>query len=375
MIGSEALRGLMCRRGVPESVDDATLLALARDPAHKLAATLLSAWAAEGRALPVRQREELDNHRSRIERYERAWSSIVDAAPQAYVVKGPSIAAHYPAHLVRAAGDLDVVCRRADDLWAVAVRLVEQGWEVAATTVQLSERDGLDILLQLQQPPDNALGVPYVVDLTTADVATSLRTRAHQLSNRDTSPLATSAIALVAERWERRFNSRDVLDLYLLERAATPQDMAALRIGLAESGLGRAYRQLTRAVDRSGLVSEHRARLDAPSRVDIRRVADRTRRWMHPVRALGYLAATTVEDERGPLVDRIGQLVHERAGARRLLSLGLPLFGVPLSHDPAGVGLRLTDQGGQLVAHTPVGSFMLVGAACRAEWLPQEVAA
>lgn len=373
MIGSEALRGLMHHRGVPASAGDGTLVEFARDPAHKLAATLLSAWAAEGRRLPEQLRHELDEHRRRIAYYADTWSSIVDAAPNAYVVKGPSIAAHYPPHLVRAAGDLDVVCRNGDELWAAAVRLVEQGWDVTAATIQLSKRDGYDVLLQLERPSGSSLGVPYVIDLTTADVATSLRTRAHQLSTRDRSPLATSVVALVAERWERRFTSRDVLDLYLLEAAATPQDVAALTVGLAESGLGRAWRELSRDLDRSGLGPHGRIRLDTGSRVDLRCAADRTRRWLHPLRALGYMAATTVDADRGPLLDRLGRFVHERAGAYRLLSLGLPLFGVPLPHAAASPELRLARQGGQAVARTPVGSFLLVGAACRAEWFPQEV--
>jgi hypothetical protein len=371
------LTELLRSRGVPGSADDETLLAICREPSHKLAATLLSAWEMDGRELSAIMREELAEHRRRIARYEEAWALVASTAPAAYVVKGPTIAAYYPAGLIRAAGDLDVVCRDEPDLWAVTTRLIEQGWHLTALTVQRrAEQEvpgALNTLVRLQQPADGPLGLPYVVDLTTAEVATCMRTRAHRLGSSARSTLATSIITLVAERWERRFTSRDVLDLFLLERAATAEDRAALREGLGQCGLWPAYRELRHAVTRAGLGpgpglggSGHR-----DPRQSVSRLVERMMRWAHPVRVLGYLAGTTVDTDRGPHVDWIGRQVQERAGGRRLLALGLPMFGVPLGDRRTPGVLQLDEQGGHLVANTPAGSFLLVGAACRAEWLAQ----
>lgn len=68
----------------------------ARDSRHKLAATLLSLWAEDGRALTGAEAAELRLHRERIDHYRRIWSQLQTAAPGVSLLKGMTIAGLYP---------------------------------------------------------------------------------------------------------------------------------------------------------------------------------------------------------------------------------------------------------------------------------------
>ncbi|HEY3734635.1 MAG TPA: hypothetical protein VGL63_12035 [Streptosporangiaceae bacterium] len=391
----DALRQLMISRGAP-AADDEALLRAARDPRHKLAVTLLSGWQASGRLLTDEQRAELAEHRHRIGRYLEVWPVIAAAAPDAYLVKGSAIAAHYPAGLLRAAGDLDVVCPAAQ-LWPAARRLIEAGWEFGAFTIVpgrtsppavsrtrrggTGDAAGWHILVELSQPSDTSIDEPYVIELRTADVATSIARPAWRLPAGASFPVAANILALAAERWERPFRSRDIYDLAVLSDRLDAAEAASLRDGLTATGLWPELRELAGLLRRSGL-------RPAPSLPDDRAAVRRARaaralrsavRWSHPVRALGYLSLATVDRDRGARADRLAWLVGERIGTRRLLRLGLPLFAVPLPAGPAPAGspraapdeLSLVQRGGHLVAVTPVGRFLMVAGACQEQWLAQ----
>lgn len=387
----DALRQLMISRGAP-AADDEALLRAARDPRHKLAVTLLSGWQASGRPLSDGQRAELAEHRHRIGRYLDVWPVIAAAAPDAYLVKGSAIAAHYPAGLLRAAGDLDVVCPAAQ-LWPAARRLIEAGWEFGAFTIVPGRtappavRDGTDdaigghILIELSRPSDTGIDEPYAVELRTADVATSIARPAWRLAAGASFPVAANILALAAERWERPFRTRDIYDLAVLSDRLDAAEAASLRDGLTATGLWPELRELAGLLRRSGLRPAPRLPDDRAAvwRARAARALRSAVRWSHPVRALGYLSLATVDRDRGALADRLARLVGERIGTRRLLRLGLPLFAVPLPPGPAPAGspraapdeLRLVQRGRHLVAVTPVGRFLMTAGACQEEWLAQ----
>lgn len=380
----DALRELLISRGVPATADDDALLRWARDPKHKLGVTLLSAWQACGRTLPADQLGELDDNRRRIERYRGTWKVVTEQAPDARLVKGTVIAAHYPPGLLRGAGDLDVICPAAQ-LWRAASVLIGQGWELGAFAVlnariprlgrgQEVPRWQPQISVALYQPSDTSIKDPYEVELRTVDVATSLRLPAWRLAGVPLPPIAASVLALAAERWERPFRSRDVYDLAVLSDHLGEAELAGLRTALTITGLWPEYRELAGLLRRSGLRQppELAGEQIAALRARLVRAARTAARWSHPVRVLGYLISVTVDKDRGKLADWVAQIVHERIGTRRLLRLGLPLFTVPLTAPAAdGDEMRLVQRGPHLVAVTPAGSFLLVAGSCQEAWLDE----
>lgn len=368
-VSSAVVRRLLVSRGVSSTVDSHGLLDASRSPSHKLAITLLSCWATEGHPLDAGQRAVLDAYRDRADRYARIWARLREVAPTAHLVKGPLIAAHYPAGVVRAAGDLDVVDPNVSELWQAAAVLVGDGWRVYAFTV-LPYPGGHDVLLSIQQAPDGAIADPYEVELRTPDVATSLTRTPVRFDPTEAEPVASSIIGLAAERFERRFTSRDILDLGVLSAVLTDSGRAALAEALTTARLWPAYRQLCRLLDRADLPGRAPLPQNRP-RTRRQRVTDplhQARVWSHPLRAAGLLAINTADADRGRAADRFARVLHERFGARRLLRAGVPLFGVPVDDERAD-RLRLVDRGHRLIARTPVGTFLLTAGACPQEWL------
>lgn len=340
------LRQLLVSRGVPPDADDEALLSAARLPRHKLDITLL----------------------------------------------GWQIGDHYPPGLIRAAGDLDVVSS-SDELWQAARALRHGGWEVGAFTLfpaapgRCSGRatTGTDtdqavtgwchVLVELNQPSDSGyIDEPYGVELRTADVATSIRMPAKRLDGSPLRPAAASVLALVAERWERPFRSRDIYDLAVLAGQLDDADVAALNGGLTAAMLWPQMGELSALLRPCGLAR-------APDPAGGRRAARRARMarlgrsallWSHPLRVAGLLATSTVDADRGALADRLAHAIHRRIGAWRLLRLGLPLFAVPLPDAMAQAGpMTLERHGAHLIARTPIGSFLMVAGSCPQAWLDE----
>lgn len=396
-VSIETVTRLLVARGADLRADDDELLAAARTPRHRLAATLLSLWERECRPLTQAQRARLARHRTRLEIYHATWDCLSQTAPDAFVLKGSSIAALYPPGVLRSAGDLDVVCTTPDDLWAAARLLRDDGWQVAAFTV-LAARPGdtvidqeapdqtprCHVLMWITRPGPDPAGDELAVRLTTAEIVTAGSRQPYQLVRSPRAPLAANVVALAAELWERELSSRDVLDLALLAEQLTLADLDSLRDGLNRTGLWPEWRTLTDAVAQLGWPLP--VVLPEASGTALReRVARRVRaaaRWSHPVRALGYAAQSSVERESA-LADRACGLLHERIGVYRALSLGLPLFGVPLRgggpgaliapRPPGASGLEFVRLGRSLVALSPVGSFLLTAGACRQEWIDEVV--
>jgi len=335
---------LLAAHGVDPRAEDGELLAAARAPRHKLAATLLSLWEQEGRVLTPAQRAELAAHRERLDVYRGTWQALNKAAPDAFVLKGFGIAALYPPGVLRSAGDLDVVCTTPDDLWTAARLLLDDGWQVSAFTVfaarpgdTVIEQEAPDqtpachVLMEITRPGPDPSGDELAVGLSTAEIITIATRPPYQLARPPRAPLAAHLVALAAELWERDYRTRDLLDLTLLVDRLTADGLDALRDGLNRTGLWPEWQTLTDAVARLGWPLPV-VLPETPSAALRERMARRARaaaRWSHPVRALGYAAQSGVERE-SVLADRASDLLHERIGVYRALALGLPLFGVPL---------------------------------------------
>jgi hypothetical protein len=364
----------------PSSARD-TLLRTARDGQHKLAATLLSLWAAGGEHLTDEERAELCLGRERIDRYLQTWKQLQELAPGIFLLNGMTIAALYPPGVLRSAGDLDVICPTHADLWTCARHLAANGWEWEALTLgpvrrgdSVSHHLGVEFRRSAPDPSQEPAPPqePYAIGLCTAEIVTDVRGPAWQLARASRSPLAASTVALVAERWERSFRSRDLLDLALLLQNLDEEGVRQVHDDLARTGLWPEWREAMRGIVGLGwqpavVLSHTRA---AAGRARLLRAARAALRWSNPVRGLAFAAQSGIEGEGGRFADVASDLVHRRVGTRRLLAAGVPLFGVPLDGERAG-HLRLDDAGRHLVARTPLGSFLLVSGAARQEWIDE----
>ncbi len=364
----------------PAEAPHDAVLATARGGGHKLAGTLLSLRAVGGERLTDAEAVELATARERVERYAAVWSELTADIPDLLVVKGMAVGALYPPDVLRSAGDLDVICPGHDEFWAAARRLADAGWELAAFTLLPSrpgERVSPHLFAEFHRDADGG-AEPYVVGLVTAEIFTDLRRPPWRLPRPIRSPLAVSTLALVAERWERAFRSRDLLDLTLLLRELDEAGVAELRAGIALTGLWPEWCEAMDRIDRLGWRSAvvlRGARL-AAARERVLRGGRAVRRWVGPVRLLAGIArAGAEEDVTGPraaLCDAVSDLLHLRMGTRRLLAAGVPLFAVPLDNVPGTTpGLGLAAVGRHLVARTPLGSFLMAAGAVRQEWLDE----
>ncbi|MDI5962324.1 hypothetical protein [Streptantibioticus silvisoli] len=364
----------------PDDAPHAAVLATARGAGHKLAGTLLSLRAAGGERLTGAEAAELAAARERVERYATVWSGLTARIPGLLVVKGMAIGAFYPPGVLRSAGDLDVVCSDHEAFWAAALQLAGTGWEMVAFTLLPARRDDhVSPHLFAEFRTDAGDGAePYVVGLVTAEVFTDLRRPACRLPRPVHSPLAVTTLALVAERWEREFRSRDLLDLTLLLRELDAAGVAELRAGLALAGL---WPEWCEAMDRVGRLGWRPAVVlpdarRAAARERVLRAGRAVRRWCSPVRLLAGLARAGAEDDvsgwRTAFYDAASDLLHLRVGTRRLLAAGVPLFAVPLDERPDTTpGLDLVTVGRHLVARTPLGVFLIAAGAVRQEWLDE----
>jgi hypothetical protein len=415
-ITPDALGRLLVARGVPRGLDPAGLLEAARRPEHRLAVTLLGAWEAQGedldgaarRVLSAR-RDELAGHRARLERYAGTWELIRGVAPDAYTVKGLEIAALYPTGVVRQGGDLDVACERLGDVWRVALLLEGQGWTVDMfTALRLGGADGRNeetavVVAMALAAEDPERFDDYAVEVSTVALTGNVwRPEQRSVPHARDAPMVKNVVALLAERVERRFTSRDLLDLALLldridrtdriERIDRTEQIdqadrieqghrAVLDDGLERAGMWpewhEAVTQLAELDRRSGLgllpagfdpaASAGRARA-----ARLRRAARATATLAHPLKAVTYWTQARLVDEREhPVADRVSRLLGERVGGERLLRHGLPLFGVPLDPARRTPELRLERRGRHLVATSPVGSFLLVAGVADASWLEE----
>jgi hypothetical protein len=158
----------------------------------------------------------------------------------------------------------------------------------------------------------------------------------------------------------------------LLLGALDRPELAQVGADLARTGLLPEWREAMRRIARLGWRPP--VDLPAPSaaagRERLLRAGRAARRWGSPVRALAAAAQSGVEDQAGRFADTASDLLHRWVGVRRVLAAGAPLFAVPLD-DRQEPEWHLDEAGRQLVARTPIGSFLLVCGAARQEWLDE----
>ena len=348
--------------------DEEALLAAARAGRNKLTAILLSTWRREGKALQPEHEAELAAHRDRAARY-RASLAVVEAATSGvYAVKGRRIAAAYPAGIERESRDLDLVARSVEAAWDAVDALRGEGWEVegfALMRVQGEDRP----ILELERPVESDPGqladlIHFSAIAFPGHVWGGVPARATLAEQGPGAGRAFDLLRVVAERLERPFAARDVVDAAILTQVAGQADAEHLWALLDELGLWPEWRELAGRVRKAGLLAPP---FDGPADAERRTRAAQLRRYRRragilarPARAIaGYAQLRMLQRRAGLLDAAIFRPLRKRVKTSTALGYGLPLFGVPLESEAAASSLVLEARNSSLVARTPVGAFAL----------------
>ncbi|MFJ7159833.1 hypothetical protein ACIQUQ_33455 [Streptomyces sp. NPDC101118] len=331
--------------GVPDHEDGRELVATAREVSATLPQLVISVAAREGTPLGTGSTDELARARVRSARYARFRAAVAEAAPRGRVVKGPSLAARYPAGVVRPVGDLDVVLPAQEDLWAAARSLTAGHGATPHELTLVTDGTGrLHVLLTLAWPsPDPLLEQELRVELSTAAFYGDLGALPLRALLPGPQALA-DLLSVVEERIQREFHAKDAVDVLTLLDAGELDDTAVVADALAS------FRLAPEAQELFALVAAH-----AP----------------HP--ALDALAGSL-----GPLalLERARREAAparpEPDGVRSRLDAGFPVWGMLLDTgadrapadrlvlDAAPSGTTPDGTAEAVLAHTPVGSFLLV---------------
>ncbi|GAA2531847.1 hypothetical protein [Pilimelia columellifera] len=301
---------------------------------------VLSLAARDGATLGTGARDELRRMAERSTCYERLAQDLT-SMDGVRVIKGPSLARHYPPELIRPVGDLDVVAPDEASLWRAAHRVLRKH---PVTEVDLSViRDGQrrHLLLSLWWPAaDPLLDKGLRVEISTFAFAgepgvVPLR------SNLPDDQAVADLLALAEERFQRPFTAKDLIDLTYALTAPTAPDPDALALAADN------YRLSPELLELGEAVLVHPALAPAVPAALLDRL-----RSLTP-------AEVARRGDRRPLeqLAKADQSVEER------LAQGLPAYGFSLSGAP-----RIRDQkamtwhdvGGIVIARTPVADFLMV---------------
>ncbi|MFF5858594.1 hypothetical protein ACFY8B_23690 [Streptomyces sp. NPDC012751] len=328
----------------------ASVLRRARAAGGQLVPLVLSVAEREGTAMGSGTRAELVRMRARSGIYDDI-ARRVSAVPGARVVKGPSLAAHYPPGVLRPSGDLDVVVEGEQTLWAVADQVLAD-WPVAEINLAIQRLKGdWHLVLVLNWPSrEEPLGDPeFNVEISTLAFSGEPGGVPPRIALPPDGVVA-DILMLAEERFQRPFGLKDSLDLALVlagDRAPAARPLAdqaaALRL--------------------------------APELLEL---CERTRAWPSlaasvPSRLLDALQQPSVQELRRratgekPLPREF--LPPDAAAALgraalRALTTGLPVHGMLLGRRTPSMaptaGLRFRSFSRGTLIRTPVADFLMV---------------
>lgn len=351
-----------CSRGPVD--EPAEIVALVRQAQPAFAATLYSAWQAEGTELSLALREELEAGRTRVDFYRSVAARVMPAVSGLTTIKGLEVAALYPDGLVRYMNDLDFIAASERDLWQAVGLLLTDGWELDTAT--FSYIDGaLQVMVSLRYPNENRYQLPYGIELATyytlgnqGGIPPVLR-----LPGPWRTPAIKNTLMLLHERYEQPFRARDVVDAALLHESLRDGELDTLHRAVVALGLAAEYSELVRLIRDAGLASPPRlpgGRWTA-ARVRTRRLARGAGFFARPLAGTGrHLQRRLMMGEPGRAEGLLWAAVQRRLRVPAAVSAGLLAFGLPLDGPrPAVTGAVLYRRGELAWADTPVGRFLL----------------
>jgi len=342
----------------------AEIAAFLRHGQPSFAATVLSAWQAEGRELSPAMLLELDAARARVEYYRSVNASVTSKVPGLSSIKGLEIVDLYPGGLARHMNDLDYVASAESDLWQATDYLMLNGWELHTATFSYFG-GSVQVMVSLRRPNEDLYQLPYGVELTTyyspgnyGAIRPLVR-----LEPEWRVPAVKNILMLLYERYEQRFRARDLVDAVLLHGALGGGEVGVLHDAVVRLGLGVEYGELTGLVDRAGLgpLPPWPGRPWATGRVRAGRAARGAGFFLRPLAGTGrVLQRRLITGELGRAGAAGWEAVQRRLPVPAALSGGLLAFGLPLEGPAPRVDRAVLCRRGNLAwADTPVGRFLL----------------
>ncbi|MFD8705152.1 hypothetical protein ACFV1W_21485 [Kitasatospora sp. NPDC059648] len=331
------------------------LLRNARAVRGHLPPLVLSVAELAGSAMGPGSRDELRRMRDRAALYERITADL-DTVRGARVLKGPSLAARYPAGVLRPLGDLDVVVPDEAALWDAA-RLVVRDWPVDELDVSLLDDGGTrHLLVTLRWPAEDPMLDPEPkIEISTF----AYPGEPGLVPMRATPPedrLLADVLALAEERFQRPFTAKDRLDLAVV-LASAEAPVVALVAAAEHYHLAPELLELCESVRtvpslRARVPDELTAALAGPAA----RETDR--------RAAGGAPDAPVEGRDGPAEGTEGPAwAGTSPEVAAALAAGQPVHGLllrrPEQPGPDLLSRTRTVGAGTLLA-TPIGDFLLV---------------
>jgi hypothetical protein len=346
------------------SEDLAEVVEIARKTEPTFAATVFSAWQAEGLELSPALREEVGAINRRVEFYRSVAARLLAEVNSLTTIKGLEVAALYPPGLVRYMNDLDFITFSEPDLWRAVSLLVADGWNVDTGT--FSYLGGtLNVMVSMRMPAEDPFRLAYGVELAT------YYTLGNQggippiikMPERWLSPAVKNTIMLLHERYEQPFRARDVVDAALLHRSMQEPDRRALHDAVVSLNLVLAYSEIVKLVNKAGLgpLQQLPGGGLTIARARAARLARGASFFAKPVAGTGRhlqrrLMMATPSRAEGVLWDRVQRRLHPANAVRAgLLGFGLPLAGP----NPDVTGAVLRQRGEHAWVDTPAGRFLL----------------
>ncbi|MEU9341263.1 hypothetical protein AB0D74_08585 [Streptomyces sp. NPDC048278] len=317
---------------VPEHEGPYRLVRSAQQTSGTLAQLVVSLAVREGVEPGSGSRDLLTRARSRAARYAELRAALADV-PGLRVVKGPSLAGHYPPGTRRPVGDLDVVAPDEERLWRAAAVLCAEGGEPAELSL-FTAAGRLQVMLAVLWPsPDPLMEEEIRVELCTAAFSgdfTAVPVRPELPADQ----VLADLLSVAEERFQRAFHAKDAVDLLMLldSGALEPAAVAAAAV------IWRLAPELVELLDLLSTAVDHPAAEPLRQALAASAAAETTRR-----------AAVSPPE-------------HEPAGSvAARLETGRPVWGMPLTRTARpGDRCVLDHRSCPTLARTPVGDFLLV---------------
>lgn len=351
-----------CAKGPVD--EPAEIVALVRQSQPSFAATLYSAWQAEGAELTPALREELDAGRARVELYREVAARVMAAVGGLTTIKGLETAALYPPGLVRYMNDLDFIASTEHELWQAVSCLLADDWELdTATFTRIG--GALQVMVSLRRQNENRYQLPYGIELATyytlgnqGGIPPVVR-----LPGPWSVPAIKNTLMLLHERYEQPFRARDVLDAALLHQALRDGEAGELHRGVVALGLAAEYGELVQLIRDAGLGSPPRLPGGhwTTARVRARRLARAASFFAQPLNGTGrHLQRRLMLADPGRAEGVAWAAVQRRLPVLAAIGAGMLAFGLPLDGPRPRVSAAvLRSRGDMAWADTPVGRFLL----------------
>jgi hypothetical protein len=344
--------------------EPAEIVALVHRSQQSFAATLFSAWQAEGTALNAALLHETDTMRSRVNFYRSAADRLLGTVNGLTTVKGLEVADLYPAGWVRYMNDIDLVANDETGLWRAASLLIGDGWVVDGATFTYIG-GSLQAVVSLRLPHEDRYQFSYGIDIATfytlgdlCGIRPVLR-----LPAKWRTPGIKNTLMPLNERYEQPFRARDVLDAALLRESLRDGEIATLHEAITELNLAPEYSELAVLVRDAGLgeLSSLSGGHLTVARVRARRLSRGARFFARPVTgAARHLQRRMLTGALGRGQAAAWTALGPRLDIASAVQGGLLAFGLPLDGPVPDVAAAVLHHSGKRAwMDTPVGRFLL----------------